>query len=51
MMMLSTQAHWYGNPITNLAKYYRSKLARSGKQMNVPETATGEWNKRLMMMH
>lgn len=34
-----------------LAKYYRSKLARSGKQMNVPETATGEWNKRLMMMH
>lgn len=34
-----------------LAKYYRSELARAGKQMNVSEPATGERDKRLMVMH
>lgn len=34
-----------------LAKYYRSKLARASKQMNVSEIATGEWDKRLLVMH
>jgi len=36
---------------TYLAKYYRSKLARASKQMNVSEIAMAEWGNRLMAMH